>query len=156
MEKMDCYRCSSEFNPDKDRFCSQCGLQFYTDKAKKKLLQEIDDIENEPSPYETMRFTASVIIGFGWVVIIIGWASTLFVYGGLIQILQDFVAIKNGQLFDIASVFFIVLVWAYVTIIGVMIIASGQFFLIMLDIRNDTHITMRLIRRFGLLMSEEK
>ena len=38
MEKMDCYRCSSEFNPDKDRFYSQCGLQFYTDKAKKKLL----------------------------------------------------------------------------------------------------------------------
>jgi len=59
-------------------------------------------------------------------------------------------------LFDIASVFFIVLVWAYVTIIGVMIIASGQFFLIMLDIHTDTHTTMRLIRRFGLLMSEEK
>jgi len=26
----------------------------------------------------------------------------------------------------------------------------------MLDIRNDTHTTMRLIRRFGLWMSEEK
>ncbi len=157
-EKLFCHQCGAEFDPKLARYCSQCGAGFYPSKNKKRarLLDDVEEIMDAPNPYEAMRFTASLVISLGWTVIIVGWASAVFVYGGIVDILQNFVEVQNGPLFDMASVFFVILVWALVAVVGVMIIAVGQFYFVLLDIRNDTHTTMRLIARLGLAMHEKQ
>lgn len=153
MEIRHCPLCGAAYLPGEVSFCVKCGQPLQT---KTSIIQDIKRIEQEPNPYNALRFTSTVIIGFGWFVIVIGWAAALLLYGGLLQFLQGFVAVKSGPLFDVASVIFMLMIWSWVTIVGLFVIASGQVFMALLDLRNDMRATMRMIRRFGLAMLDNE
>lgn len=153
MELSTCRNCGTPYNVGEVNFCTVCGQPLQT---RENLIKEIKRIEREPKPYNALRITASLLIGLGWFIIIVGWLSAVFITGSMIEQMKGFLAVQSGPLFDIASLVFTVLIWSWIAILGLVVIASGQVFLVLLDIRNDMNTTMRLVRRFGLAMLEDK
>lgn len=149
-----CSNCGTAYNPKNDFYCTKCGMKFSSGGAKKKLLDDIKAIEDTPPTYETMRVVAGIIIAFGWMVIIFGWGFSLFVgtvFGDSVRNLaSDGSSLKNitSLITAISGVFF--------SIQGLFMIAFGQAITVFLDIRTDTNLTKRLIRRFGLLMMDNQ
>ena len=141
-----CPNCKHPYVKGSAIFCAECGTHLSKSISP---AQEIKQLEQEPRPYSALRFTSSLIIFFGWLYIIFGWIfSFTIVYGMIGQYLPP------DRSPNLAGVIAFVLGSIH-TLIGILLIAGGQFYQIALDIRDDMHITARIIRRFAILMSEK-
>lgn len=149
-----CSNCGTAYNPKNDFYCTKCGMKFSAGGAKKKLLEDIKAIEDTPPAYETMRVVAGLIIAFGWMVIVFGWGFSLFVSAVFGDSMTNLVS--NGSLLKNINSLFTIISGTFFSIQGLFMIAIGQSITVFLDIRTDTNITKRLIRRFGLLMVENQ
>lgn len=157
MESNYCKSCGKSYIPGEAGYCTKCGEILQT---KDNLIDEIKKIEREPKPYESLRFTSGVIVFFGRVVIVLGWflaITIVYIYGDSIAKIFISDATPYRTVTTIGNTLaFITFIFGFLnTIFGIFLIASGQIFMALLDIRNDAHTTMRLVRRFGLLISEE-
>ncbi len=156
-EKLFCHQCGAEFDPKLARYCSQCGAGFYPSKNKKRarLLDDIKEIMDEPPPYQTLRFASAVISALGWGIIVVGWfiAFTLgAMYGENIVTMEG----VEGEIIQNRSWLIVGVTGVLSTVIGLFQIASGQVFMALLDIRNDTHTAMILNVRLGLALHEKQ
>jgi len=151
-----CPVCDHPYFPEDEKYCTQCGKFL---KQKIKPSDEIKSMEKEPRPYSALRFTSALIIGIGWTVIIISWIAVLLWYT---LVNTTFQKVSSGLVFDPFLVSLTMDVTIYIsfgcgvigTVMGILMIATGEIYSVFLDIRDDTHVTMRLIRRFGLMLSE--
>jgi hypothetical protein len=133
-------------------------MQFSSPKSKKRmLLGRLQEIDDEPKPYEALRIASGFIVFFGWVLIIVGWLFAItFGYTYAVNIAGQFVSdaepYSRVQLFGNVAFFVMGLV---PTIQGLFMIASGQVFMALLDIRNDAHITKGYVRHLGAMIFDE-
>lgn len=154
MEFNHCPSCDWPYLPGEASYCTKCGTLL---SKSINPAQEIKQLESQSKPYEALRFTSWLIVVLGWAVIIFGWLFAI-TFGSVVAapIAKNIVAKDAAenviQNFDLLV---IVIIGMITTIYGILLIASGQVISALLDIRDDTHTTMRLIRRFGLLMSEK-
>lgn len=155
MELIPCRNCGRPYVPGEASYCGKCGERLST---KTNLIDEVRQLESEPKPYEAVRFTSGLIVFLGWVFIIGGWFLAFTIGAVFGETLAQFFA-KSGSSYSVLQNITILIsfILGFInTVFGVGMIASGQLLAVMLDIRNDTHTTMRLVRRFGLLVSEDK
>jgi hypothetical protein len=149
-----CRACGARYIPNESRYCTKCGQPI---QVKDNLANEIKIIQREPKPYEALRIVSGFIVLFGWVIIIVGWI-TAFSVGDLFgKSLAQFVS-DSGPFSLTRNFSFLVsfVLGSFSTIQGLFMIAAGQVFMVLLDIRNDTHTTMRLVARLGLAMLEKQ
>jgi len=157
VEPSHCTSCGAAYIPDgKVLYCSNCGAPLKSRKSKTNLVDDIRTIDDEPTPYEALRFTGGLIVFIGWVVIIMGWFFA-FTLGLIISetIARNF--ISDGEPYSAVrnmTMFLSVIMGMGNSLYGLLLIASGQVVQVLLDMRNDTHATRRYVRRFGLNMSE--
>jgi hypothetical protein len=142
MESTLCKICGEPFILGKALYCTNCGNPL-TIKKKSRLIADIEDIESEPIPYGALRFVIGMINVLGWVVII----STSLI----VALSYSFIRTKFGD-DNTITVAISIMIWCIGLIFGTVIIAQAQIVELMLDIRNDMHVTRRFIRRFGLYM----
>jgi hypothetical protein len=154
MEFIKCRNCGHPYLPGEASYCGKCGHRLPT---QKNLVDEVNDLESEPKPYGAVRFTSGLVVFLGWVWIILGWMLS-FTVGSVFgeSLAQFFVRSDAGYSVIRNFTALIVVILGFInTIYGIGMIAGGQLISIMLDIRNDTHSTMRLVRRFGLMIPDE-
>jgi len=104
--------------------------------------------------YGTLRYISLVIIGVGWAYIILGWVVSVLL--GLfwidrLQTLLDFPLI----VFSVLMLALVLVVGGLLSLPGFLVIATGQVYLVLLDIRNDTRATLREVRE-AMIMLEDK
>jgi len=135
-------------------YCTKCGTSL---SKSINPAQEIKQIENAPKPYEALHFTSGVIVFFGWMVIIFGWLFALTFGSVAAASIAKYLVSEDAtsQVLQNMNVLVVIVLGGINMIWGITLIASGQVLAVILDIRDDTHVTMRLVRRFGLLMSEK-
>ncbi len=148
-----CSTCGARYIPGESNYCVKCGAVIRV----RDVSQDIKFIQREPKPYETLRIVSGFIILFGWITVIVGWMVAFAIgawYGEtLAQLVSDAApySVARNQSFLVS-----VIIGFMFTIQGFGMIASGQVYMALLDIRNDTHTTMRLITRLGLAMLDTK
>lgn len=148
-----CSNCGARYIPGESNYCVKCGSVI----RARDISQDIKRIQNEPKPYEALRIVSGFIVFIGWIVIVVGW-MVAFSIGALFgETLSQFVS-DTGPFSLTRNISFLVslVIGSFATIQGLFMIASGQIFMVLLDIRNDSHITMRLITRLGLALVEKK
>ncbi len=152
MDLIHCKNCGRSYMPGESSYCSKCGERLST---KSDIVDEINKLEREVKPYEALRFTSGVIVFLGWVVIIAGWITVGMIYTFTVSVAENVMSGHSYTVINNVAKLFAFFEGSGVTIFGLMMIAFGQVFQVILDLRNDTHTTMRLVRRFGLMMSDE-
>lgn len=154
MKLINCPSCGWPYLPGEASYCTKCGTSL---SKSINPAQEIKQLESQPKPYEALRFTSGLMIFFGWLVIIGVWVSVSMTYTFTVSMAENMVsdAVSYTVVSNLAVLISILFGMAG-TILGITLIASGQVFQVMLDIRNDMNLTARLVRRFGLLMSEDQ
>lgn len=138
---MECPNCYEPYRAGEVNFCWACGHDL-----RDNVAGEIKEIAREPNPYEALRFMASLIIALGWVSIVVGWLfGSAFIFRAVIINDVVFTFVEPWMQFGagIGGIFIS-------TLTGVSLIASGQIYYVLLDLRNDTHVTMLTVRRIAL------
>lgn len=153
-----CQHCGAAYDPQADIYCSKCGTKISGGhELKKKLLEDLKAIEDNPPVYETVRFVSSLIVFIGWLIILFGWGLSLFVGALMGETLAGFISdsTSSSVLRNINGLMTF-LSGSWFTIQGLFTIAFGQGITVLLDMRQDTNITKRLIRRMILLIAEKQ
>ncbi len=147
MEIRHCPLCGAAYLPGEVSFCVKCGQPLQT---KTSIIQDVKRIEQEPNPYNALRIASGFIVFFGWLVIIFGWIFAMMIG----SIFMETIASVTGPYSLARNQSYLVsfIIGMISTIQGLFMIAAGQVFLALLDLRNDMHATMRMVRRFGLAM----
>lgn len=155
MDMLRCSKCGHPYQAGDVKYCTVCGQALETST---NLISEIKQIERESSPYEALRFVAGLIVFFGWVVIIGGWLFALTIGAAFSGSIAKNLVSDGASSTVLSNMTYLVsgFIGFLATINGLGMIASGQIYMALLDIRNDTHTTMRLIRRFGLAMLQRQ
>jgi len=138
-----CRICETPYRPGVDKFCTKCGQPLET---QDNLVKELAQIERAPKPYEALRFISFITIALGWLLIVAGVLCSVILYAFLENFIHD--ALASQSLAALAALIFV--------INGVSVIAAGQVCLVLLEIRDDTHTTMQMVRRFGLSMLQKR
>lgn len=149
-----CSTCGARYLPGESNYCGKCGAVIKV----QDISQDIKRIQREPKPYEALRFTSGLIIFLGWVIIIGGW-FVAFTIGAVVSDTIASALVSDGAsvtLLKNMSMMISFSIGMFTTIQGLFMIALGQVFMALLDVRNDTHITMKMIARFGMAMIESK
>jgi hypothetical protein len=104
----------------------------------------------EPRPYQALRFISALVMGGGWVIIIMGWALVILYYA-----LGAGVLVSQSTLdgFPVISPYIPFIFLFLDTLIGVIVIGAGQVYAVILDIRDDMHTTMQYVR-LGVKMTK--
>lgn len=111
-----------------------------------KLSDDIVNIEGTPQPYGALRIVIASFNIIGWAVIVIHF---------LVTVVLAYPFIRGKLPNDALVVLLLTLVFLLIGfLVGISIIASGQVLELLLDMRNDIHITRRYVRRFGLFMAK--
>ncbi|MBI5950176.1 MAG: hypothetical protein HY865_00850 [Chloroflexi bacterium] len=110
-----------------------------------KLRDDIDAIEDQRAPYGALRVVVWVTSTIGWVVIAVHIALTVFVAHPFIRS-----KLLGAELPTLLLTLFFGLIGS---LFGIGILASAQIIDLLMDIRNDVHLTRRYVRRFGLHMA---
>jgi len=102
-------------------------------------------MEKETGKYGALRFTAGVIIAFGWLWLIVGWLGP-FIFADMFQ---GFASRWMGYS-DSPSTSLIIFTftWGIVnTILAMFVVAYGQLLLLLIEMRDDLHTSMRALLR---------
>lgn len=151
MELNHCQSCGHPYVAGDASYCSKCGERLST---KNSLVADIQKIEGESKPYTALHFTSGLLGLFGWLVIIFGWLFA-FTAGVVLSetIARTFVSdgasssILRNMTFLISTI-----IGVLNTLLGISLIAASQIIEVLLDVRNDLHVTRSYIR-FGLYKS---
>lgn len=106
--------------------------------------------------YQTLRYISHVIIVFGWSIIIFGWVFGFLIEDIYGETLAGFASVANSLnggedvVVRTRSPLIIIATGMLFSLLGLMIIASGQVFLVLLDIRDDTRAQLSVMRRFTI------
>jgi hypothetical protein len=106
-----------------------------------KLKDDIETIEDQPMPYGALRVVAFATNIIGWLVIVIHLLITAVV-------IHPYLRNKYDE--TLPALLLTALALFAGLLVGIFIIAQAQIIELMLDIRNDLHLTRRYVRRFGL------
>ena len=157
---MYCPNCGTKAKDENALYCEVCGTRIVEQPVPtikrpegEQLLSDLHRIESEPKPYEALRFVSGLIVFFGWLMIIGGWFLGFTVAALYTDTLSDagpyFIARNKTWLIS-------TFIGMVSTIQGLFMIAGGQVFMVLLDLRNDMHTTMGFVQRFGLSMFDNK
>ena len=106
--------------------------------------------------YQTLRYISHVIIVLGWSIIIFGWVFGFIIEGIYGETLESFANVSNALngeedvIVSSRSPLIIIATGMLFSLQGLFIIASGQVFLVLLDIRDDTRTQLSVMRRFTI------
>jgi len=121
------------------RFCSQCGYDLSTVKEK----PEIPDPPRRD--YEALRFTSSMIVLFGWVIVVASLFTSAYYYSQ--YTVSGNAIVRQGQSdapsYDpnkTISPIVPAAIAIFGVISGTLTIAAGQIIMVFLDIRDDVRI----------------
>lgn len=113
-------------------FCSQCGHDLSNVKA-----QEIVIPDSKPKEYGALRFTASLMIFMGWMIVILSVVSACLMYSGIGSINAVFSQESGSGVGSVVGAMATTFTLAFGVIMGVATIAAGQVIMVILDIRDD-------------------
>jgi hypothetical protein len=154
MDMMRCQNCGKEYQPGKVRFCSQCGKPL---SSKPNVIDDLKELEHEPRPFEALRFTSGLYIIFGWVIGLLGCVLSSFMYSIVMNIVQQFVSDgTTSTVIQSTTLFITIIADILIGIVALSIIAHGQMLQLISNMRDDLHLTTRIIRRLSLMLSETK
>jgi len=143
--------CSVCGNPQPDGkaiYCFKCGSKLLTQTT---IMDDIKAIDQEPLPYDALRFTGGLIVFLGWVVIIVGTLAITMASAYTLGMAEKVIGSTSAYSVTLNVSRLITIIGILINaIIGISFIAAGQVIAVLLDIRNDLHTTKRYIRRFGL------
>ena len=105
-----------------------------------KLKDDLVIIEDQPTRYGALWLVIGMINVVGMLVIAIHT---------LITITTIYPYMQRQFPETLPAVLFTLFAWMGGAFVGVVIIAQGQVIELLLDIRNDIHVTRRYVRRFG-------
>jgi hypothetical protein len=99
-------------------------------------------------PYQALRFVAHTFIGLGWLFILVGMTLSLVLYDRYFAtainetLSEDF----NQGVANIISVALLFFQWLIIFVCGMFIVAAGQIYLVLLDIRDTNHLQKEYLR----------
>lgn len=111
----------------------------------------------QEKPYQALRFVANIFIGLGWLFIFVGITLSLVLYDRYFAtainatLSEDF----NQGVANIISVAILFFQWLIIFIFGMFIVAAGQIYLVLLDIRDTNHLQKEYLRLIYKLQKEE-
>lgn len=105
------------------------------------MKNKINSIEKEFPPYQALRSVAYIIVTLGWLFILLGVVVTLAVYDLYLSPALNTYLPKDYDptLANIISVGILFFQWLIIFIFGMFIVAAGQIYLVLLDIRDATY-----------------
>lgn len=151
-----CDNCGHPYTPGDSLYCSKCG-QRLPSQLEKQLNTLDGDVRRD---YQALRFTASLLVLLGWLVIVASVFGSLVLYSSLNSENATVTIVPRNwdspgtdvplgdpdpALGSLAR-FIAVSVSAGGILGGVVLIAFGQLLHAIVDIRNDARITSRIAR----------
>lgn len=102
----------------------------------------------QEKPYQALRFVSHALIGLGWIFILVSITLSLVLYDRYFAVIindtlsDDF----NPGVLNIISVALLFFQWIIIFVMGMFIVAAGQVYLVLLDIRDTNHLQKEYLR----------